>query len=398
MQRTQREIEQKKLSEKNIDGKETDEASVDETNPKNTKRRLIKRRCNKIQPVEWSQMPQGHSEQEPKLPGIEQTNYGYIWLRKFRPSLSPIIEESPTVNDAEPSDQEEKPNEDEGIVKAVKLPKIPVRKLKNTKGRKEGQRECNDNKLPTIPVIRPKTSKVQRSLAPEKRHADNSEEKLPVLIDVKPGNETQPTTSKVKRFPLKIQREKFDEKLPQITTVTDTKKPGKETLSMQKFDVKLPPLSIISKPVKETQPKTSKLQKLLAKEQKEKSNVKLPLLTIKERPAKETKLEIQDYPKISSKNHWNRSNENSLPSLTAKNTKESQPKSKLQELNANEVLNKYRSNEKLPQLTVKGRSNILSRPKTGNLQKFSSKNILDKNDEKFKLPSIKQNLLKRFNL
>ena len=298
------------------------------------------------------------------------------------------------VNDAEPSDQEEKPNEDEGIVKAVKLPKIPVRKRKNTKDRKEGQRECNDNKLPTIPVIRPKTSKVQRRpLAHEKWQADNSEEKLPVLIDVKPGNETQPTTSKVKRFPLKIQREKFDEKLPQITTVTDTKKPDKETLSMQKFDVKLPPLSIISKPVKETQPKTSKLQKLLAKEQKEKSNVKLPLLTIKERPAKEAKLEIQDYPKISSKNHGNRSNENLLPSLTAKNTKESQPKSKLQELNANEVLNKYRSNEKLPQLTVKGRSNILSRPKTGNLQKFSSKNILDKNDEKFKLPSIKVELI-----
>ena len=53
-------------------------------------------------------------------------------------------------------------------------------------------------------------------------------------------------------------------------------------------------------------------------------------------------------------------------------------------------MNKYRSNEKLPQLTVKGRPNtgMVSRPKTGNLQKFSSKNILDKNDEKFKLLSI----------
>ena len=263
--------------------------------------------------------------------------------------------------------------------------------------------------------------------------------------------------------------------------MTDTKKPDKETLSMQKFppkeqldkcDVKLPPLSIISKPVKETQPpKTSKLQKLLAKrEHREKSDVKLPslsmnakpseevqmkmsksqnllfskehkqwnkhikksppvpnaktakqnqlqtiemqkfplkepssksdeklpLLTIKERPAKETKLEIQDYPmKLSSKNHWNKSNENPLLSLTAKNLKESQPEaSKLQELNANEVLNKYGSNEKLPQLTVKGRPNMVSRPKTGNLQKFSSKNILDKNDEKFKLPSTKAELIK----
>ena len=55
----------------------------------------------------------------------------------------------------------------------------------------------------------------------------------------------------MKRLPLKIQHDKSNEKLPPITTVTDTKKPGKETLSMQKFppkeqldkcDVKLPPI------------------------------------------------------------------------------------------------------------------------------------------------------------
>ena len=477
MQRTQREIEQKKLAEKNTERKKTDEASVDGKNTKNTRRKLIKRRSNKIQPVECSQVPQEHSEPEKNFPEVEQTSYGSIWHRKFRPSLTPIIEEYP----AEPSacDQEEKPNEDDGQVKEVKevkLPKLPVCKREKTRRRKEGQRECNDNKLPTIPVVRPKTSKMQRRpLAHEKWQAENSkvEVKLPALKDVKPGNETQPMTSKVKRLPLKIQHDESNEKLPPITTVTDTKKPGKETLSMQKFppkeqldkcDVKLPPLSIISKPVKQTQlAKTSKSQKLLAKEQKEKSNVKLPLLsmnakpseevqikmsaksqnlpfskehkqwnkpskksppvpsaktakqnqlqtiemqkfplkepssksdeklpllTIEERPAKEAKLEIQDYRmKLSSKNHWNKSNENPLLSLTAENMKESQPK--LQELNANEVLNKYRSNEKLPQLTVKGRPNMVSRPKTGNLQKFSSKNILDKNDEKFKMLSPK---------
>ena len=136
MQRKQREIEQKKLSEENIERKETDEASVDGKNSKNTKRKLIKRQSNKIQPVECSQMPQEHSEPEKNFPEIEQTSYGSIWHRKFRPSLSPIIEEYPV----EPSDQKEKPNfEDEGQVKAVKLPKHPVRKREKTKGRKEGR-------------------------------------------------------------------------------------------------------------------------------------------------------------------------------------------------------------------------------------------------------------------
>ena len=168
-------------------------------------------------------MPQEHNEPEKNFPEIEQTSYGSIWHKKFTPSLSPIIEEY--RDPAEPFDQEEKPNEDEGQVKEVKLSKLPVSKRENTKGRKEGKRECNDNKLPTIPVVRPKTSKVQRRpLAHEKWQAEKVEVKLPALIDVKLGNATRPMTSKVKRLPLKIQHDKSNEKLPPIINHCDRHK------------------------------------------------------------------------------------------------------------------------------------------------------------------------------